>query len=146
MSCERWVQKEILLQPRTRGIHIVTDEIIAQIPELASFSMGLAHLSLLHTSAGLALNERIEPEVRSDLSRYMDGMVPEGDGLYLHSYEGYDDMPAHIKCVLTGTSLSVPISHGAFRLGTWQGLFLCEFRNRGGVRRIHATLHGVEHS
>jgi secondary thiamine-phosphate synthase enzyme len=141
---DHWVQKEISLRPRTRGIHLVTEEISLQLPELGAFSIGTAHLLLLHTSAGLTLNERIEPEVRADMVRYLDGIVPEGSALYQHSYEGTDDMPAHIKSVLTGTSLTLPISDGALRLGTWQGIYFCEFRDRGGARRILVTLHGAE--
>ena len=100
----------------------------------------------MHTSAGITLNERIEPEVRIDLERYLDQIAPEGIGLYRHAYEGLDDMPAHIKSFLTGSSLTIPIANGAFRMGTWQGIYLCEFRNRGGARKIVATVNGEIHS
>ena len=138
----RWIQKEVALRPRERGIHLVTAEIRAQLPELSQLNVGIAHLLLMHTSAGLALNESVEPEVRSDAGRFLDKVVPEGAGLYEHAYEGTDDMPAHIKSMLIGASLTIPIAEGSFRLGTWQGIYLCEFRNRGGVRRITATLQG----
>lgn len=143
MNSERWVQREVFLRPQRRGIHLITNEILAQIPELESFEVGTAHFFLMHTSAGLALNERVEPEVRRDLNAYFDRAVPEESRLYEHGYEGSDDMPAHIKSVLTSVSLTVPISDGALRLGTWQGIYLCEFRNRGGARRLTATLHGT---
>ena len=144
MQNERWIQKEISLQPHPRGIHLVTADILAQMPEIDAFAVGVAHLSLLHTSAGLALNENFEPEVRRDMNRFLDKVVPEGPGTYEHAYEGSDDMPAHIKSMLVGTSVTIPIRKGAFRLGTWQGIYLCEFRNRGGTRRIVATLHGSD--
>lgn len=144
MNVERWIQKEIRLPAHSRGIHLVTQEIRAQLPEMASIVVGVAHLLLLHTSAGLTLNENMEPEVRADMERFLDQIAPEGANLYEHAYEGTDDMPAHLKSTLTGASLTVPITDGAFRLGTWQGIYLCEFRNRGGVRRLLATLHGID--
>jgi secondary thiamine-phosphate synthase enzyme len=144
MQNERWIQKEVSLQSHPRGIHLVTADIVAQLPELGSIAVGVAHLSLLHTSAGLTLNENFEPEVRRDMNRFLDKVAPEGPGLYEHAYEGSDDMPAHIKSILVGTSVTIPIRKGAFRLGPWQGVYLCEFRNRGGTRRIVATLHGAD--
>ena len=144
MSGDAWIQKEIRLQAHPRGIHLVTNEIRSLLPEMALIAIGLAHLSLLHTSAGLTLNENMEPEVRADVNRFLDRIAPEGAGIYEHAYEGTDDMPAHIKSMLTGTYLTIPIADGAFRLGTWQGIYLCEFRNRGGIRRVLATLHGSE--
>jgi secondary thiamine-phosphate synthase enzyme len=144
LGVEKWIQKEIRLPAYSRGVHLVTNEIRAQLPELRSFAVGIAHLNLMHTSAGLTLNENMEPEVRADMNRFLDDLVPEGAGLYQHAYEGTDDMPAHIKSVLTGTALSIPLGGGDFRLGTWQGVYLCEFRNRGGVRRVLVTLHGTD--
>lgn len=143
MSGDVWIQKEIRLQPQSRGFHLITSEVTEQLPELSDVQTGLLNLLLLHTSAGLTLNECVEPEVRSDLNRFFDQLAPEGAGLYRHSYEGPDDMPAHIKSVLTGVSVTLPIQDGRLRLGTWQGLYLCEFRNRGGARRIVATIHGT---
>ena len=146
MNEAAWIQKEITLRSCGRGLHLVTEEISLQLPEIAGFSVGIAHLFLLHTSAALAVNESVEPEVREDMERFLDELVPEGGGRYRHAYEGQDDMPAHIKCVLTGASLCIPLTAGAFRLGTWQGIYLCEFRNRGGNRRLTATLHGMARS
>ena len=146
MNNDGWIQKEISLRSRERGVHLITEEIYALVPEIASFSVGVAHLFLLHTSAGLAINESVEPEVRGDMGRFLDTLVPEDSSLYRHTYEGPDDMPAHTKSVLTGTSLCIPISRGALRLGVWQGIYLCEFRNRGGNRRMVVTLHGSTRS
>jgi secondary thiamine-phosphate synthase enzyme len=146
MVGNEWIQREISLRARRRGIYLITDEIQAQLPELKSLRVGTANLFLLHTSAGVVLNESLEPEVRNDMGRFLDRLVPEGDAHYQHAYEGPDDMPAHIKNVLTGTSLTVPIRDGALWLGTWQGIYLCEFRNRGGVRRLAVTLHGSSSS
>jgi secondary thiamine-phosphate synthase enzyme len=144
MCADRWIQNEIALRPKGRGLHLVTDEIRSQLRELQSIAVGIAHLSLMHTSAGLTINENMEPEVRRDMKRFLDTIAPEGAGLYEHAYEGQDDMPAHIKSMIVGTTVEVPIHNGAFRLGTWQGIYLCEFRNRGGVRRLVATIHGSE--
>lgn len=144
VNLEKWIQREIRLPAHPRGIHLVTNEIRAQLPEMASFDIGVAHLLLMHTSAGLTLNENMEPEVRADMERFLDSAVPEGAGLYQHAYEGPDDTPAHIKSTLTGAFLTLPIADGSFRLGTWQGIYLCEFRNRGGVRRLLVTLHGID--
>lgn len=137
-----WLQKEIRLQPRSRGFHLVTSEIVRQLPELEQFRVGLAHIFILHTSASLALNENADPTVRQDMQRHFDEMVPENMPYYVHTMEGPDDMPAHIKAVLTGSSVTVPVANGRFRLGTWQGIYLCEFRNRGGSRRLLVTIHG----
>lgn len=145
MSETIWIQKEIRLQPRSRGMHLVTDEIQNALPDLSSIAIGMVHLLLMHTSAGLALNESVEPEVRRDLHRYLNDVVPEDPGRYEHSYEGSDDMPAHIKSVITGVTLSLPVRDGSFQLGTWQGIYLGEYRNRGGSRRVLATVHGKKY-
>jgi secondary thiamine-phosphate synthase enzyme len=137
-----WLQKEIRLEPRGRGFHLVTSEIVRQLPELEQFSVGLAHIFILHTSASLALNENADPTVRQDMQRHFDEMVPENAPYYVHTLEGPDDMPAHIKSVLTGSSITVPVANGRFRLGTWQGIYLCEHRNRGGSRRLVVTVQG----
>lgn len=144
MSNGLWIQKEIRLRTRPRGIHLITEEVRDQLPEMAEVEVGVAHLLLLHTSAALSLNESVEPEVRDDMERFLDDLVPEGPGIYQHSYEGSDDMPAHIKSGLIGASLAVPITNGAFHLGTWQGIYLFEFRDRSRSRRLLATLHGSE--
>ena len=137
-----WAQRRIELEPRPRGIHLIGPEIERELPELAEVRVGLLHLHLLHTSAGLALNENASPEVRTDLEAWLDRAVPDGAEYFRHTLEGPDDMPAHVKSVLTGQSLSVPVSGGTPALGTWQGIYLCEFRDRGGSRSLVATVHG----
>jgi secondary thiamine-phosphate synthase enzyme len=137
-----WVQREITLAERPRGIHLVGDELVRELPELAEVQTGLLHLHLLHTSAGLTLTENASPEVRTDLNIWLDNVVPEGRQHWDHNLEGDDDMPAHVKSMLTGVSLSLPVLKGSLALGTWQGICLCEFRDRGGPRRLIATIHG----
>ncbi|HSM57096.1 MAG TPA: secondary thiamine-phosphate synthase enzyme YjbQ [Candidatus Sulfomarinibacteraceae bacterium] len=137
-----WFQKEIRLQARSRGFHLITDEIRSQLPELQQVRVGLAHIFIQHTSAALALNENADPTVRRDMERHFNEMAPENQPYYAHTMEGPDDMPAHIKAVLLGSSLTIPIRNGRFHLGTWQGIYLCEHRNRGGSRRLVVTLHG----
>jgi secondary thiamine-phosphate synthase enzyme len=123
-------------------VHLVGREITAALPELSGVRVGLLHLHILHTSAGLALNENASPDVRADLESWLDRAVPDGAAYWRHTLEGADDMPAHVKSVLTGSSLTLPIGDGDLALGTWQGIYLCEFRDRGGPRRLIATLHG----
>ena len=137
-----WFQKEIRLAPYPRGFHLITREITAQIPELQRFQVGLAHIFIQHTSASLALNENADPTVRSDMEAHFNHLAPENAPYYVHTYEGPDDMPAHIKAVLIGPSLTIPISHGRLNLGTWQGIYLCEHRNHARGRRLIVTLHG----
>ena len=138
-----WIQRQITLSAKNRGFHLVTEEIHSQIPELGDFEVGLAHIFILHTSASLALNENADPTVRSDLEQSFNRIAPEGASYFRHTMEGSDDMPAHIKAVLLGASVTVPIKDGRFQLGTWQGVYLCEHRNYGGRRRLIVTLHGV---
>lgn len=137
-----WMQKEIVLGPKSRGFHLVTREIVAQLPELNIYRVGLAHIFIKHTSASLALNENADPTVRQDMERYFNNTVPEDAPYFVHIYEGPDDMPAHIKAVMLGSSLTLPIIDGRFNMGTWQGIYLCEHRNRGGRRRLVVTIHG----
>lgn len=137
-----WQQTEIQLRPRSRGFHLITDEILTQLPELAKLEIGILHLFIKHTSASITINENADPTVRSDLESHFNHFVPENQPYYQHDYEGSDDMPAHIKSSILGASLSVPISHGKLNLGVWQGIYLCEHRNRGGSRQIVATLNG----
>ncbi|MFQ5448416.1 MAG: secondary thiamine-phosphate synthase enzyme YjbQ [Saprospiraceae bacterium] len=132
-------QIEILLAPRSRGFHLVTPEILRQTGPLPD--IGILHLFLKHTSAGLAINENADPSVRHDFETVFNRLVPENSPDITHILEGPDDMPAHIKSVLTGTSVSVPISGNGLNLGTWQGIYLCEFRNNGGRRRVVATIY-----
>lgn len=137
-----WVQRKIRLSEKERGFHLITDEIVRQVPEIERFRVGVAHIFIQHTSASLALNENADPTVRQDMERHFKEMVPEDAPYYVHTYEGPDDMPAHIKAVLLGSSLSLPISDGRLNLGAWQGVYLCEHRNRGGSRRLVVTLYG----
>lgn len=137
-----WVQKEIRLQARPRGFHLITEEIVRQVPELGQYAVGMAHIFIQHTSASLALNENADPTVRQDMERHFNEMVPENAPYYVHTYEGPDDMPAHIKAVLLGSTLSLPIRDGRLALGTWQGIYLCEHRDRGGARRLVVTISG----
>ncbi|UYU31628.1 secondary thiamine-phosphate synthase enzyme YjbQ [Siccibacter colletis] len=138
-----WVQQTMTLKARSRGFHLITDEILGQLPELSRVKTGLLHLLLQHTSASLTLNENCDPTVRQDMERHFLKAVPE-DAPYEHDYEGPDDMPAHIKSSLLGVSLMLPVSHGRLQLGTWQGIWLGEHRIHGGARKIIATLQGDE--
>lgn len=138
-----WVQQTVTLKARSRGFHLITDEILGQLPELSRVKTGLLHLLLQHTSASLTLNENCDPTVRQDMERHFLKAVPE-DAPYEHDYEGPDDMPAHIKSSLLGVSLMLPVSHGRLQLGTWQGIWLGEHRIHGGARKIIATLQGDE--
>ena len=137
-----WVQRELALRARERGIHLVTDEVVDALPEIRELSAGLLHLLIQHTSASLALNENASPDVRSDVRSWLDEAVPEDAPYWRHTLEGPDDMPAHMKSILTGESLTLPVSGGALALGTWQGIYLCEHRDSGGSRRVVATLNG----
>jgi secondary thiamine-phosphate synthase enzyme len=137
-----WVQRRIDLDPRPRGFHLVTREVLAALPELAEVQVGLLHLLILHTSASLTLNENASPDVRRDFEAHFDAAVPEHAPYWTHTAEGPDDMPAHIKASILGPSLTLPVSRGRLALGTWQGIYLCEHRNRGGSRSLVATLQG----
>ncbi|MEM7799615.1 MAG: secondary thiamine-phosphate synthase enzyme YjbQ [Chloroflexota bacterium] len=137
-----WFQKRIQLQSKSRGIHLVTREILQAVPKLSQFQVGLAHLFIQHTSASLAINENADPEVRRDVRSWLDEVAPENAPYYTHTYEGPDDMPAHLKSILTGSELTVPISGGRLALGTWQGIYLCEHRNHASGRFVVVTLNG----
>lgn len=136
-----WSQREITLQPRPRGVHLVTAEIVDALPELKDLKIGLAHLFIRHTSASLTLNENASPDVRRDFESWLNAAVPENFA-WTHTLEGADDMPAHVKAALMGSSLTLPIAGGRLALGTWQGIYLCEHRDRGGARSLLATLSG----
>jgi len=138
----KWFQIEIKLRPQSRGFHLITNEVLSQLPEIANIKIGLAHLLLKHTSASLTLNENFDPDVRSDMEKFFNHSVKENEPYYLHTSEGKDDMPAHIKSSLLGTSLTIPISNGNINLGTWQGIYLCEHRNHGGKRKLVITVQG----
>ena len=136
-----WSQREITLRPRPRGVHLVTAEIVEALPELRELRVGLAHIFIRHTSASLTLNENASPDVRRDFETWMNHAVPE-QFAWTHTLEGADDMPAHVKAALMGSSLSLPIAGGRLALGTWQGISLCEHRDRGGARSLLVTLSG----
>ncbi len=137
-----WLQKEIILKARPRGFHLVTHEILRELPELRDFRVGMMNIFILHTSASLTLNENADPTVRQDFESYFNHAVPENEPYYMHQDEGADDLPAHLKASLLGASLNIPIAHGAPRLGTWQGIYLCEHRDDGGSRRLMVTVQG----
>lgn len=139
-----WVQRQIQLAARPPGFHLITGEVMAALPELHDLERGLLHLFIRHTSAALTLNENASPDVRSDLAAWLDAAVPEEAPYWTHLSEGPDDMPAHVKSSLLGPWLMIPIARGRLALGTWQGIYLCEFRERGGTRSVVATAWGEE--
>jgi len=135
-------QKEILLKARNRGFHLITNEIISQLSEINDLKVGSALILIKHTSASLTINENFDPDVRGDIEKYFNNSVKENEEYYMHTSEGSDDMPAHIKSTIIGSSLHIPITNGNFNLGTWQGIYLCEHRNNGGRRKIVITING----
>jgi secondary thiamine-phosphate synthase enzyme len=137
-----WVQHTIRFSPQPRGFHLVTGEVLEALPELGEISVGILHLLIQHTSASLALNENASPDVRRDFETWFSRAAPEGAPYWTHALEGEDDMPAHVKAALLGPSLTLPISGGRLALGTWQGIYLCEHRDRGGPRSVIATAWG----
>ncbi|MBK9160036.1 MAG: YjbQ family protein [Nitrosomonadales bacterium] len=137
-----WIQKEIRLDPKPRGFHLVTHEVLRVLPELRDFRVGMMNIFIMHTSASLTLNENADPTVRQDFENWFNRAVPEGEPYYRHRDEGPDDLPAHIKASLLGPSLSIPVADGRPSLGTWQGIYLCEHRNLGGSRRVVVTVQG----
>jgi len=137
-----WIQRDIRLAARSRGFHLVTDEVAAAVPEIERLEVGLLHLLIRHTSASLALNENASPDVRRDFESWFSRAVSEDAPYWTHVLEGPDDMPAHVKAALLGPSLTLPLRGGALALGTWQGIYLCEHRDRGGERTLVATLWG----
>jgi secondary thiamine-phosphate synthase enzyme len=141
MSNQTWLQRTIKLQPRSRGFHLITSEIIDDLPELSEFETGILHVFIQHTSASLSINENADPDVPRDLEMAINRIAPE-DFPYVHTIEGPDDMPAHVKASMLGSSVSIPIGDGRLLLGTWQGIYLCEHRNRAGARRLVLTVQG----
>ncbi len=137
-----WLQREINLDARPRGFHLITGEVEEALPELGDVRVGIAHLFIQHTSASLTLNENASPDVRRDFESWLNEAVPESADYWTHTSEGKDDMPAHVKASVLGPSLSLPVSDGGLALGTWQGIYLCEHRDRGGSRSLTATLWG----
>lgn len=132
-------QVEFALSEKSRGFHLITNEVLSHLPSPLP-QVGMLHLFVKHTSCGLSINENADPDVRSDMAKIFDRMIKEGETYYDHTLEGLDDMPAHAKSTVVGVSLSIPITNGKLNLGTWQGIYLCEFRNYGGRRRMVATI------
>jgi secondary thiamine-phosphate synthase enzyme len=139
-----WAQHEIVLRPQPRGFHLVTREIVEQLPRLREIDVGLAHVFIRHTSASLTINENASPDVRRDFESWFNEAVPERAPYWTHTLEGDDDMPAHVKAALLGVALTIPIARGRLALGTWQGIYLCEHRDSGGPRSLLVTLFGQE--
>lgn len=136
-------QTQLNLRPKSRGFHLITAEIEDGFPEISKINAGILTVFIKHTSAGLTINENADPTVRDDFESHINKMVPENQPYYKHTFEGADDMPAHIKASLMGTSVQIPVTNGRLNLGTWQGIYLCEHRNRGGSRKIVLTLMGA---
>lgn len=139
----KFFQKEIKLKPYSRGFHLITDEILKNMPEVSEIGVGQLQVFIKHTSASLTINENADYTVRTDFESHFNKMVPENAPYYEHTYEGSDDMPAHIKSSLLGTSLQIPITSGRLNLGVWQGIYLCEHRNIGGSRQLVITIFGT---
>lgn len=137
-----WYQKEISLSEKSRGFHLITNEVLRALPELKQIKIGMFNLFIKHTSASLTINENADATVREDFERYFNRAVPENESYYKHTYEGSDDLPAHLKSSLLGVSLNIPITEGELNLGIWQGIYLCEHRNYGGNRLLVATING----
>ena len=139
-----WIQKKISLSPKSRGFHVITDNILGNMPELKDFRIGILQLFVKHTSASLTINENSDQTVLEDFESHFNMLVPENQSYYKHTYEGQDDIPAHLKSSLLGPSISIPITNGKLNLGVWQGIYLCEHRNQGASRKIIATILGTE--
>jgi len=137
-----WIQKEISLNPKPRGFHLITNEILQNLQEIGDISIGTMEIFIKHTSASLTINEDADPTVRDDFESHFNQIVPENAPYYKHTIEGPDDMPAHLKSSILGSSVTIPITNGTLNLGTWQGIYLCEHRNHGSSRSIVLTLTG----
>ena len=137
-----WIQKNISIEKKQKGFHLVTDQIVNQIPEIDKIQIGLLHVFILHTSASITLNENMDRSVRNDFESYFDHLVPENQTYFTHIYEGSDDMPAHLKSSILDSSIFIPISNGNLKLGTWQGIYLCEHRKHASSRNIVLTIQG----
>ena len=137
-----WIQKTITLSPKSRGFHIITHDVLENIPELKDLKTGILQLFIKHTSASLTINENADPTVRTDFESHFNMLAPENQSYYQHTFEGSDDMPAHLKASLLGSSVSIPITDGTLNLGTWQGIYLCEHRNHGSDRELVLTIQG----
>ena len=135
-------QKKVTLKPKKRGFHLITNEVLRQIPELKKVDVGVAHIFIHHTSASLTINENADPSVRRDFESHFNRMVPEDSSLFEHTLEGTDDMTSHLKTSILGCSVTIPVTNGTLNLGTWQGIYLCEHRNHGGQRKLIVTVTG----
>lgn len=138
-----WIQKEITLPARKRGFHLITGEILRELPELKNISAGMLNIFIKHTSASLTINENADPDVRRDMEQFFNRAVPDDASYFIHTMEGADDMPAHIKSSMLGVSLNIPVTNGRLNTGTWQGIYLCEHRDYGGSRKLVLTLQGT---
>ncbi|WP_149275365.1 secondary thiamine-phosphate synthase enzyme YjbQ [Pareuzebyella sediminis] len=139
----KWYQHEMTLKPYPRGFHLITRKIVASVPELKEIQTGILQVFIKHTSASLTINENADPTVREDFESHLNELVPEDAPYYIHTYEGPDDMPAHIKASLMGASVQIPITDGQLNLGIWQGIYLCEHRNNASGRRLVITVFGT---
>jgi secondary thiamine-phosphate synthase enzyme len=137
-----WLQKELTLKAKNRGFHLITDELLRQLPELDTLSVGICHFFIKHSSASITINENADPTVRRDFEQFFNRAVPENEPYYTHTCEGSDDMPAHLKSSLLGSSVTIPVTAGSLNLGTWQGIYLCEHRNHASGRTVVVTLQG----
>lgn len=137
-----WIQKQIKLKARARGFHLITDEVLHELPKLKQYKVGMMNVLIKHTSASLTINENADPTVRQDFESYFNQAVPENEPYYRHLDEGSDDLPAHLKASILGASLNIPITNGRLNLGIWQGIYLCEHRNHGGNRSLVITIQG----
>lgn len=135
-------QKTIILKQKSRGFHLITNEILQQVPEIEQFKTGIANILIQHTSAALTINENADPTVREDFETFFNRIVPENPSLYQHTAEGLDDMTSHLKSSMLGSSLTIPVTNGRFNLGTWQGIYICEFRNHSRIRNLVFTIIG----
>lgn len=137
-----WIQKTISIASKSRGFHLVTSEIVKELPELKEFKVGVAHIFIRHTSASITINENADSSVRTDFESHFNKMIPENAPYYIHTYEGPDDMPAHLKSSILGSSVSIPVSNGQLNMGTWQGIYLCEHRDFASSRKLTITING----
>jgi secondary thiamine-phosphate synthase enzyme len=137
-----WIQKQLNIKPQGRGFHLITDEILQQLAELKKVNVGMMNIFIQHTSASLTINENADPSVRDDFEAHFNHNVRENEPYYTHTYEGSDDMPAHLKTSILGSSLNIPITDGCLNMGIWQGIYLCEHRNEASARQLIVTIHG----
>jgi len=139
MTC---IQKEITISSKPRGFHSITDEVVSQFPDIRELQNGICQIFIKHTSASLTINEDADPTVRLDFESHFNELVPENQSYYQHTFEGSDDMPAHLKASILGSSVQIPITKGKLNMGTWQGIYLCEHRNHAGSRKLVLTMWG----